>query len=399
MEKNGPVMKQLRNVIFQLHKWLGLNIAFFFVFMFITGALLTLSDEAEKLLHPSIRAEPAAKNMQASFGQIHDAIIAYDPGATPFVIVHTPIEGAGDRTHANASDGRKVLFWTDPTTAEVLAVTSQRNFKDIMHELHDSLLVPSRYVFLAVSATSFVLLYSVISGLIAYRRFWRGFLRVPSKGADIRAKWGAWHRLLGVWLAPFLLIIGVTGGYFFLGGLNLNGKVPQPPMTEARQSVRPAGFDGAQIDKGLQALVEAYPDFVGNTAILPATHQQGLRFGGWMGEPSRLVLHTGAVDPVTLDALGMVSTQDNGGLSAIKQLMNVLHFGTWGGTLTRYLWVVLALYSGLLVMAGTIIYAGRSTRGSSGSPAVAWRGLGIVKWGYVALALGVLAMLVLRVIL
>jgi hypothetical protein len=57
------------------------------------------------------------------------------------------------------------------------------------------------------------------------------------------------------------------------------------------------------------------------------------------------------------------------------------------------------LYSGLLVMAGTIIYAGRTTRGSSGSPAVAWRGLGLVKWGYVALVLGVFAMLVLRVIL
>jgi uncharacterized iron-regulated membrane protein len=392
-------MNKLRNSIFKLHKWVGLHIAFFFVFMFLSGALLTLSDEVEKLLHPDIRVAATIDETRASFGQIHDAIVAHDPAATAFVIVRTPIKGAGDRTHANSGDGRKVLYWTDPVTAQVLDVTSQRNFKDIMHELHDSLLVPSRYVFLAVSATSFVLLYSVISGLIAYRRFWRGLLRTPPKGADIRAKWGGWHRLLGLWLAPFLLIIGITGGYFFLGGLNLNGKVPQPPTTEARASARPDGFDGALIDTALQALLAAYPDLDAKTAILPGNPRQGLQFAGPLSTNPGLALYTGSVHPETLQVLGMVSTQDNGGLSAVKQLMNVLHFGTWGGTITRYLWVAMAIGASLLVMGGITIYAARITRNENGSPTVAWRGLGLFKWGYVALVLGVMAMLVVRVIL
>ena len=393
-------MSPLRKLIFSIHKWLGLNLVLFFGFMFLTGSLLTLAGEVEKLLHPDIRTE--ARNMEtgASFGEIYDAIAAHQPDGTPHVIVMQPIQGAGDRTNVNLQTGQRMLFWTDPADASVLEITSARNFKNIVHELHDSLLVPSRVAFLVVSGTSLFLLYSVVSGLITYRRFWRGWFRFPKRDMPSRAKWAAWHRLLGLWLTPFLLIMGVTSFYFFLGGLNLTGKVPQPPLTETRETVRGPNFNGDLIDQAHSAVVEAYPWLLATTAVLPANERQGIRFGG----PHRdggLTLYTASVNPDTLEVVGIASTQDAGPLTDIKQLMNALHYGTWGGTAVRYLWVALGVVTAGLLWAGAAVYFARTNpaHSTANGARAFWQGLGILRWGYLAALAGIGAMVVLRFIL
>ena len=56
---------------------------------------------------------------------------------------------------------------------------------------------------------------SVVTGLIVYRKWWKGFLTLERK-RGARILWGGAHKLLGVWSLWFVALMAITGTWYFV---------------------------------------------------------------------------------------------------------------------------------------------------------------------------------------
>ena len=394
----------IRSLLFRLHKWVGMQLLILFAILFASGTLLVVSDELVALAHPGIWAAAPADGGAASFGQIYDSVTAEFPSGIVYVEQRQPQPWLGDRTYLTTGWGEKVIVWTDPATAAVLEVTPDRDFRAILRDLHDSLLVPGtkpgRLAFILVSATGLIMAYSVISGLIAYRRFWKGFFRMPTRSLGLRGYQGGLHRLLGLWLSVFLLIISISAGYFMITGLGFTGGEPgfRPPVQRAQ--ARPQGFDGDAIDRAENAALDALPGLDPVVIVLPSRANTGLEF---IGPEKGYGAITGpsavSIDPVTMAPLGIVQPDMRTGTRRFKSAVDALHFGQWGGVYGRALWVLFGVLGLWLMLSGARVNIARTAH-LPGAPENLGairrfaRSLGIFKWANLALIVAVAGLLV-----
>ena len=115
-----------------------------------------------------------------------------------------------------------------------------------------------------------------------------------------------------------------------------------------------------------------------------------------------LKARTIAIHPETLAYLGQTRPAENTGLAKFTRVLSALHYGTWGGDLNRYLWAALGLASATLAFVGASIFAARTaetTQVSGRGIARYWRGLGLLRWLYLIVLAGIIAMFFLRVVL
>lgn len=167
---------------FLVHSWLALPIWFFVLIVCVTGTLAVVSQEIVWLANPDIRAsKPSEDARMLSFDQVIAAIKREEPQ----VIVQSIIRP--DETHFALSvdlsypDGRSVEAYVNPYTGAIQGISPAFDFKQFTRALHGWWLVPFTNGFswgwYLVSALGLPLLASLVTGLVVYKRFWKGFLR------------------------------------------------------------------------------------------------------------------------------------------------------------------------------------------------------------------------------
>ncbi|MGJ5620578.1 PepSY-associated TM helix domain-containing protein [Sulfitobacter sp. MF3-043] len=389
--------RKFRNRVFTIHTWLGLHLSVFFTFMFLTGALLVVGIELESIAQPNVWTTIDSEDRTASFGDIYKGIKDARPGATIWFVSKESAPWFVDRAFATTAWGESVSFWTNPVTGDLVEETRVVGFRNILRDLHDTFLTTKQPIFILISASSVILLTQIISGLITYRRFWKGFFRWPSRTGGHRNWIGGLHRLTALWALPLILLIAMTSFYFLLGALGFEGTTPHPAPASARETALPAGFGRDVIDKAEEHARAALPGFEPIGLGLPGRKSEGLSFIGhqpifsWLRGPS-----TVTIDPVTFDVLGAFTPNDDGGLKRLKSLMHMLHFGTWGGALSLGLWVLFGFVATGVSLTGALIFATRIASASTdtnpvSAPRRIWRGLGLTRWVYVLILLTIIA--------
>ncbi|NOE28391.1 PepSY domain-containing protein [Ruegeria sp. HKCCD6157] len=385
--------RTFRNWLFSLHTWLGLHLSIFFTFMFLTGTVLVVGIEVESIARPEIWTTIAKEDRTASFAEIYDGIKTTHPESTVFVIEKYPAPWFADRTFGRTGWGENISFWTDPATGAVVYETRDGGFRDILRDLHDTFLTTKRPIFILISATSVLLLYQIVSGLITYRRFWKGFFRWPKRAGGFRSWSGATHRLTALWAAPLLILIAITSFYFMLGGLGFEGTTPKPQPTSARDTTLPIGFSSDTLEQAEASAVAALPGLEPLVMVLPGDPSGTFGFEGPVaGFAKTSGWGSVSVDPVTLEVLGAFTPDDTRGFARWKALMNTLHFGTWGGAVSLGLWVLSGLLATGVALTGALIFAARlAPEAAQYSPLRRiWRGLGMSRWIYLLILLGIL---------
>ncbi|WP_170359829.1 MULTISPECIES: PepSY-associated TM helix domain-containing protein [Ruegeria] len=392
--------RKIRNQLFRLHTWIGLYLSVFFTFMFLTGTLLVAGFELESIGRTAIWTSAAEDERTASFGDIYEGIKTAHPEGDAFVILKRPAPWFVDRTFGRTGWGEGVSYWTDPTTGEVVYETGNPAFTSVIASLHDTFLTDSRIVFILFSATSIPLLFQMVSGLTIYRRFWKGFFRWPSSANGFRSWAGGAHRLTALWAIPLVFVTAITSFFFLLGGLGIEGEELQFQSPAPRDSALPDGFGSASLDEAEAQARAALPGFEPTILAIPGNKARSLRFFGQQPDISYLRGQSVvAVDPLTLEILDVYTPDDFRGLSRLDTLMELLHYGVWGGTFSMVLWIVLGLVATGLAFTGSLIYAARLAPATStrDSFRCIWRGMGVLRWIYLLLLLGILAVLYWRV--
>lgn len=386
--------RKLRNRLFTLHTWLGLHFSIFFFFLFLTGTLLVVGIELESIGRPAVWTTAAKAENTASFGTIYEGIKEAYPESQIRTIVKRPSPWLADQTYGRAGWGEQVIFWTDPKTGAVVDVTGVFGFRELVRELHVALMTGHRIAFLAICATSVVLLYQIVSGLITYRRFWKGFFRWPRSSGGFRSWTGGAHRLTAVWATPLLIISAVTAFYFLLGDLGLDGTTPTAQPAAARDSRLPAGFSPAILDQAEARARAALPGFEPQTLTLPGRRVESFTFNGYFPGISDIRGYsTVVVDPKTFEILGAFTPNDSTSFARWRPMVDKLHYGFWGGVFSMVLWFVLGLAATGVACTGALIFAARLVPDAAqyGPLRRIWRGLGIYRWAYLLLLLGILS--------
>ena len=219
----------LRNMWFQVHKWIGLILAVAIIPICVTGAALVWHDGLEKLLHPARFAITGEQAVLPPAAYADAAKAALAPGerilSLRFAEGEPVMVAAAQPPKPGKAGGRPVrtLLWMDPATAKVLdKAGSNEGLVRLMHNIHGSLMVPGvgRQI---VGWIGVAMLISSISGL---------WLWWPTVGGWLRGlRWRRHrnfdtnlHHQAGFWIALPLFVLSLTGAWIsfpaFFGALS-----------------------------------------------------------------------------------------------------------------------------------------------------------------------------------
>lgn len=382
--------RKTSRVWWHVHQWVGLKLAIFVSFVFFTGTLAVMSNEIDWLLQPSLRVAPATVQGEPRWERIA-ASAAEWPEIETVEYLGAPVASAfAASAVVLREDGTRAILHIHPTTGEVQGEASWVGAQRTLRNMHRHLNLPVEYGVPIVGSLGFLLLVSFATSLVVYKRWWRGFFK-PVRWRDARTAWGDVHRLAGVWSLWFVLLIAVTGVWYFVEELGLEA----PPMREA---ISPAMSELAQADfaANLAAARRAMPGLRIERILLPHEPGEPIEFQGqltaWLvRERANAVL----TDPATAEVLLARTGAELTAHQRISEMADPLHFGTFAGYWTKVPWFLFGLMLTGLSVSGIAIYSLRVGRTIPGSRAMgtAWRGMGRWRWLAVALVITGLALL------
>jgi uncharacterized iron-regulated membrane protein len=345
---------------FWLHNLFGLKLSLFMAFVCLTGTIATVAHEIEWLYKPEVRASGFTPGTE-DWGALWAAAQKAHPQATLTGI------GSYDRSHiaylaksisARDRAGTDFAIYVDPGSGQVTGHEYGRSLQDVMRGLHYYLFLPNDVGFYLVTSLGIAMFGSLVTGLIVYKKFWRGFFKMPRLKRDLRTVMGDVHRLGGLWSIWFVAIISLSSIYYLAEGIGLDWNTQTPVVPEshfaetasAEQIARWAAM--ARATKPGLAITGIYlPDAPGEPVIVQ---------GHWHAWLVRERADAVFIDPFTDRIVGDRTAHAMGAGERIVHTVDPLHFGTFGGLATRLIWVVFGLFLTGLAASGAYIYAKRA---------------------------------------
>lgn len=379
-----------------VHQWVGLKLSLFMAFVLFTGTLAVMSHEIDWLLQPSLRVAPSSVEGPVAWARIAEQAAAY-PGVAKATAIDAPIASAfAAKVTIEHADGSLGFLHAHPTTGVIQGEGPWVGAQRVLRNMHRHLNLPVQYGVPIVSSLAFLLLVSLVTSFVVYKKWWRGFSK-PLRRRDARTWWGDFHRLAGVWSLWFVALISLSSLWYFAESLGLDA--PPPPRAENKDlaAVPSAALDLAVSFEAAQA---AHPGLTVQRVVLPSADNPLLQLhGDYEAVLVRPRSNAVWVDSRTAEVL---LTTDGRGMSLhqrIGEMADPLHFGTFGGYWTKVPWFLFGLALTGLSLSGAAIYslriarergqAIRISRGFSGM----WLGMG--HWRWVSAALVAIAVMLL----
>ena len=381
--------RKASRVWWHVHQWVGFKLALFMSFVFLTGTLAVLSNEIDWALQPSLRVAPSSVAGEPDWERVAASAAAY-PGIREIQSIEEPTAAAfAIKVSVIWQDGRYGFLHVHPATGVVQGEGPWVGAQRILRNMHRHLNLPGWIGIPIVTALSFLLLTSLATSFVVYKKWWRGFGRMPRR-RDARTWWGDFHRLAGVWSLWFVALIALTGLWYFVEELGADAPVPRVAEVAAFPG------DVAAMGRGFAANLKAA------RAADPGLRLQAIRFPSknsgafvFSGQKSALLVRPRAnavwTEAATARVLAVYDAADLGLHQRISEMADPLHFGTFGGYWTKLPWFLFGTLLTALSVSGVAIYGLRLSRELKSEAAarrtwrLAWAGMG--SWRWLALAL------------
>jgi uncharacterized iron-regulated membrane protein len=265
------------------------------------------------------------------------------------------------------SDFRNVYI--HPDTGEVQGTFSQFNVARFFRSFHKQFYIypgdlPHGAWF--VGPLALVLLLSVGTGISFYKIRW-GDLLLQRRSRGPRVWLSSFHRASGVWMLVFSLIFAVTGLWYFVERAVLDLGLPLQgveALVSANALTLQPGEERASLDKAVASAREAFPELQVQAIYFPTRPEVPITLYGeaeaWLVRPS--ANHV-MVDPYTGEALRRQDARDLSPLVRLVQTVDPLHFGSFGGLLTKLLWLAAGVVISASVLGGAFLWFLRLRQG------------------------------------
>lgn len=357
---------------FLVHSWLALPIWFFVLIVCVTGTLAVVSQEIVWLANPDMRAsKPSDEAPLLSYDQVIAAIKQAQPHTQVQSIIRPDESHFALEVGVTYSDGRPDTVYVNPYSGVIQGSAPTFNFQAFTRALHGWWLVPFTngysWGWYLVSFLGLPLLASLVTGLVVYKRFWKGFFRPTLRirhGA--RIFWGDFHRLSGIWSIWFIAVISVTGTWFLIQALLGDNQIsissePVIPVV-ARENV-PLSADGLappqlNLDRAIEIAQQRIPGLEASFISLPGNAYSHLEIGGRGWYP--LMFQTATINPYNGDVAASRMLSDRTTLEFVTESMRPLHTGDFGGLWIKLIWFFFGLILSMMVLSGLLIWTKRT---------------------------------------
>ncbi len=211
------------------------------------------------------------------------------------------------------------------------------------------------------------LLASLVTGLVVYKRFWKGFFSPTLRfrhGA--RIFWGDFHRLSGIWSIWFIAVISITGTWFLIQALLFDNHISissEPIIPAMSREAVPISADGSpppriSLDRAIEIAQEKIPGLEISFVSLPANAYTHLNVGGRGWYP--LMFQTATLDPYSGEMAASRLLSDRTSLEFVTESMRPLHTGDFGGLWIKLIWFFFGLLLSMMVLSGLLIWTKRT---------------------------------------
>jgi uncharacterized iron-regulated membrane protein len=211
------------------------------------------------------------------------------------------------------------------------------------------------------------MLASLVTGLVVYKRFWKGFFRPTLRirhGA--RIFWGDFHRLSGIWSIWFIAVISITGVWFLIKAILFDNQISittEPVVSVVSRESVPLTSTGKpapmiSLEQAIKVAQEQIPGLEASFVSLPGNAYSHLSVGGRSWYP--LMFQTAEVNPYNGDIASTRLLSDRTSLEFVTESMRPLHTGDFGGIWIKLIWFFFGLLLSMMVLSGLLIWTKRT---------------------------------------
>ena len=358
-------MKLDRKAFFKIHSWIGIKLSILFFIVCFSGTLATLSHEMDWLFIPEMRAEPQAElatknqiveNLEARYpdGKIEFWAASREPYLCDIVYIY--------------QDDQRYYVFANPYTGEVqghATLTFQRFFRD----LHYNLFIPFQVGHFTVLFFGFLLLISLVTGLLFYKKWYRK-LWVLKTGKGPLVLFRSLHRLVGVWSVPFTILFSITGIWYFLERSNTadisdiaNPRMPVVESTVADSTAFARITYTLDYNRAVSKAKEAIQGLEVKEVVPPQSMKSPIYLTGPSDVPLvRYRANRVYLDPENYSIIDVQRADQLGTIMWLNDIADPLHFGYWGGLITKFIWFFAGLGISGLVLSGIWISLKRKVK-------------------------------------
>jgi uncharacterized iron-regulated membrane protein len=338
----------------------------------VTGTLAVVSQEIVWLANPQMRAsQPSDDAPRLGYEQIITAIKTAEPQALVQRISRPDESHFALDVTLSYPDGRSLVTYVNPYTGVIQGTAPEFNFQAFTRALHGWWLVPFTngysWGWYLVSALSLPLLASLITGLVVYKRFWKGFfsptLRIRH-GA--RIFWGDFHRLSGIWSIWFIAVISVTSTWFLIEAvlsdnhISISSEAIIPAMSRDSVPLTADGLPPARLslDRAIEIAQQKIPGLEASVINMPfnAYSHLDIRGRGWYP----LMFQSATLNPFNGELASSRVLSDRTSLEFVTESMRPLHTGDFGGLWIKLIWFFFGLLLSMMVLSGLLIWTKRT---------------------------------------
>lgn len=349
-------IKKIKKLCFNIHSWIGIKLSILFFIVCFSGTLATLSHEMDWLFIPEIRAIPQKKTVSRNFiinnikekypnGKITYWLRADEPYLCDVLYMEDKISG-------------KTYVFANPYTGKIQGYANL-TFKRFFRDLHYFLFIPFEIGKYTVLAFGFLLLFSLITALVFYKKWWKKLFKLQTK-KGVLVFFRSLHRLVGLWSIPFTLLFSITGIWYFMERANVGnlGKKVNPrypkikTSSKENQEVNNLSYS-IDYDRAVKIAEQKIPTLVVGSISPSRNNKSAIYIRGKSNVPLvRQRANRVYIDPNSYEVLKVQKAKNIGTLMWLNDIADPLHFGYWGGLVTKIIWFIAGLGISSLVLSG-----------------------------------------------
>ncbi len=374
-----------RKKLYRIHGWLGLHLGLLLFIICFSGTIAVFTPELDALLDPVQRVQPTEEAEKISLGRTLEVVRKQYPTATVRYLTRSENSKDPDMVLILYSREDVRRIFVDPYRAEVLGERPALDLKSFVRVFHKQLnLVPTGIGFhgvYIVGSFGLVMLAAAVTGILAFKNWFRSLYTLRIK-AKRRLFVSDLHRLLGAWALLVTLILAVTGLYYLVEKISertglLEHDPAAPRLSQEVMESKGLNLRPLPLDEILAKVKQAYPKLRPTAVFLPSSLDTTLVVIGQAEAFSvRSSANSIALDPYNGDVVQLQRGTELGLVDRTVHTMDPVHFGTFGGLLTRWIWFVCGLALSVSILVGAYIYYLRVIRRTRNSDLKAKRYVG-----------------------